>query len=71
VDTSALDIEFELQKPIFKIEQRGNKFNLALNFDENIFRLSKEKAHIDKAIQHFDLPFRISMQAKFKTDQVE
>jgi hypothetical protein len=44
---------------------------LALNFDENIFRLSKEKAHIDKAIQHFDLPFRISMQAKFKADQVE
>lgn len=70
-DTTALEIEVELQKPIFKIEQRGNKFNLALNCDENIFRLSKEKAHIEKAIQHFDLPFRINMPAKFKADQVE
>ena len=71
MEITALDIESELQKPIFKVEQRGNKFNLVLNCDENIFRLSKEKALIEKAIMHFDLPFRMNMPVKFKADQVE
>jgi len=55
METSALEIDAEVLKPIFRVEQRGNKFNLVLNFNDTIFRLSKEKNHIEKAIQHFDL----------------
>ena len=38
-----LKVPAEREKKIFRIDQRGNKFNLVLNFDESLFRLSKER----------------------------
>jgi hypothetical protein len=67
-----LNVQGERDKPVFKIEQRGNKFSLALSFNESFFRLAKEKTNIEKVIQHFDLSFmKIAMPTKFKSESME
>lgn len=66
-----LNTTAERDKPIFRIEQRGNKCNLTLNFNESLFRLSKEKVNLEKVIQHFELPHRMNMPAKFKSESLE
>jgi hypothetical protein len=45
-----LNTNQEREKPIFKIERHGNKFSLSLNFNESLFRLSKEKVNLEKVI---------------------
>jgi len=66
-----LNVAAEREKSIFRIDQRGNKYSLALNFNESLFRLSKEKANLEKVIQHFELPHRMNMPAKFKSESLE
>lgn len=66
-----LNVQAERDKPIFRIEQRGNKYNLALNFNESLFRLGKEKTNLDKVIQHFGLAFRMNMSVKLKSESLE
>lgn len=66
-----LNVQAERDKSIFRIEQRGNKFNLVLNFNENLFSLSKEKINLEKVIQHFELPYKMAMAARFKSETLE
>jgi len=66
-----LDVNAEKAKPVFKIEQRGNKFNLALSFNESFFALAREKTPIENAITHFNLPFKITYPTKFKAEGIE
>jgi len=42
-----------------------------LNFNEELFRLHKEKLNLDRAITRFDLPFKMSIHAKIKSDTFE
>ena len=50
-----LDYTAEMQKGILTIQQRGNKLHLALNFNEGLLRLHKEKNSLIKVISHFQL----------------
>lgn len=42
-----------------------------MNFNEELFRLHKEKLNLDRAITRFDLPFKMSIHAKIKSDVFE
>jgi hypothetical protein len=34
---------------------------MVLNFDENLFRLKKEKINLERAIERFDLGFKMNI----------
>ena len=67
----ALDVERELEQPIFKIEKRGNQYNLTFSCNENIFRLTKETVNMTKAIQNLDLMHKVHMNLRFKSEKLE
>jgi len=66
------NIQAERDKPVFKIEQRGKKFNLSLSLNESFFRLAKERANLLIVIQRFDLSFMMmAWPTKFKSESME
>jgi hypothetical protein len=46
----ALEPNIEKEKPIFQIQPKGNKYQLVLNYNEELLRLHKEKLNLERAI---------------------
>ena len=42
-----------------------------LNFNEELFRLHKEKINLERAIKKFELPLKLNIHAKIKSDTFE
>ena len=60
-----------MQRNILIIQQRGNKLQLCLNFNEELLRLHKEKKSLIRIIHHFSLQMNMSSYAQYKSDEFQ
>lgn len=56
---------------LLKIEQKGQKYQLALNFDEYYLCMWREYQTITRVIKQFDLPYKVELRIKFAGDEME